>query len=74
MMRPIEEAEERVITAARRVQRAIRDEGVSPTYHHHVMGRHAHEWPVLWVALRELVGAVEDVDQVEAESVKRAFQ
>jgi hypothetical protein len=52
-------SDERVLAAASRVERAIRDEGRSPGYHLAVMEKHRGEWPTLWHALDELLAALE---------------
>lgn len=41
--------------AAFRVERALIDRGLNPSYHMTVMNRHKREWPKLWEALDDLM-------------------
>ena len=40
--------------AARRIDRAITDQGVSPQYHRQQMARLQNDWPTLWKAIDDL--------------------
>lgn len=37
------------------IEKTIKDAGVVPKYHHHVMKKHRDEWPTLWKALDRLL-------------------
>lgn len=40
------------------LEKAIKDAGVVPKYHHHVMKKHRDEWPTLWKALDRMLSVL----------------
>lgn len=50
--------EREALEAAWRVVAAVELAGPHPEYHATVVARHRQEWPTLWQAIDELIGAV----------------
>jgi hypothetical protein len=40
------------------IEKAVKDAGIVPKYHHHVMKKHRDEWPTLWKAIDRMLSAL----------------